>query len=188
MAASGEVDFAIATEAIGERDDLVMLPCYYWNRCVLVAKNHPLAAQKLVSLAQIAQYPVVTYVFGYTGRSQLDRTFAEAGQRPNIVLTAVDSDVIKTYVRQELGIGIVARMAHNETEDADLVALDAGHLFPDSMTKIGFRRGKFLRGYMYEFMELFAAHLTLQTVDAARHSKTREEVEKIFADVELPVY
>ncbi len=188
MAASGEVDFAIATEAIGERDDLVMLPCYYWNRCVLVAKDHPLVAQKLTSLAQIAEHPIVTYVFGFTGRSQLDRTFTNAGLEPNIVLTAVDSDIIKTYVRLELGIGIVARMAYDESADADLVALDAGHLFPASSTKIGFKRGTFLRGYVYEFMELFAPHLTLQAVDAAAHTKSREEVEKLFADVELQVY
>ncbi len=188
MAASGEVDFAIATEAIGERDDLIMLPCYHWNRCVLVRKEHPLASSELTSLAQIAEYPIVTYVFGFTGRSQFDDSFTEAGQRPNIVLTAVDSDVIKTYVRLELGIGIVARMAHNEVEDADLVALDAGHLFPDSSTKIGFRRGKFLRGYVYQFMELFAPHLTLQKVDAAAGTRNREDVESIFSDVRLPVY
>ena len=188
MAADGEVDFAIATEAIGERDDLVMLPCYHWNRCVLVREDHPLAGKKLDSLAQIAEHPIVTYVFGFTGRSQLDRTFADADVEPNIVLTAVDSDVIKTYVRLGLGIGIVARMAYDEKADADLVPLDAGHLFPSSSTKIGFRRGKFLRGYVYEFMELFAPHLTLRAVDTAAHTKTRDEVEKIFADVELQVF
>ncbi|MDD3762860.1 MAG: HTH-type transcriptional regulator CysB [Nevskiales bacterium] len=165
MAAEGQADFAIATEAMHHFDTLVMLPCYRWNRCVLVKPNHPLARIESLSLADIAAYPIVTYTFGFTGRSKLDQAFAAHGLRPDVVLTAVDADVIKTYVRLGLGIGIVADMAYDPQTDRDLVRLPVDHLFEPSTTHIGFRRGLFLRGYMYDFLEQFAAHLTRELVD-----------------------
>ncbi len=165
MAAEGQADFAIATEAMHHFDTLVMLPCYRWNRCVLVKPNHPLARIESLSLADIAAYPIVTYTFGFTGRSKLDQAFAAHGLRPDVVLTAVDADVIKTYVRLGLGIGIVADMAYDPQTDRDLVRLPVDHLFEPSTTHIGFRRGLFLRGYMYDFLEQFAAHLTHELVD-----------------------
>lgn len=165
MAAEGEADFAIATEAMHHFDQLVMLPCYRWNRCVLTPQKHPLADEKKISLQSLAQYPLITYTFGFTGRSKLDQAFAGLGLRPDVVLTAVDADVIKTYVRAGLGVGIIANMAWDARTDADLVRLDASHLFEPSTTHIGFRRSLFLRGYMYDFMQLFAAHLNKDLVD-----------------------
>lgn len=166
LAASGEVDFAIATEAMEHFDELVMLPCYHWNRCVLVRPDHPLAKQKKpLTVYDLGPHPLITYTFGFTGRSKLDQAFAAHGIRPNVVLTAVDADVIKTYVRLGLGIGIVANMAFDENTDPDLVALDAGHLFEQSTTHIGFRRGMFLRAYMHDFIQLFAPHLDVATVE-----------------------
>lgn len=165
MAAEGQADFAIATEAMEHFDQLVMLPSYHWNRCVLVKPGHPLAEKKKLTLKDVAAHPVVTYTFGFTGRSKLDQAFAAHGLKPDVVLTAVDADVIKTYVRAGLGIGIIANMAYDERTDKDLVRLPADHLFEPSTTHIGFRRGMFLRGYMYEFMRIFAAHLTQEKVD-----------------------
>lgn len=165
MAAEGEVDFAIATEAMEHFDQLVMLPCYHWNRCVLMKPDHPLASRKKLALKDIAAHPIVTYTFGFTGRSKLDQAFAAAGLKPDVVLTAVDADVIKTYVRSGLGIGIIANMAYDERIDKDLVRLPADHLFEPSTTHIGFRRGIYLRGYMYDFMLIFAKHLVRETVD-----------------------
>lgn len=166
FAASGESDFAIATEAMEHFDELVMLPCYHWNRAVLVRPDHPLAQKKgKLSLKDVAAHPVVTYTFGFTGRSKLDQAFAAHGLKADVVLTAVDADVIKTYVRLGLGIGIVAHMAYDPKLDKDLVRLEAAHLFTPSTTHIGFRRGIFLREYMYDFIGLFAPHLTRERVD-----------------------
>ncbi len=165
MAAEGQADFAIATEAMHHFDGLVMLPCYHWNRCVLVRPDHPLAKVKKLTLEQIAGHPIITYTFGFTGRSKLDQAFAARGLKPNVVLTAVDADVIKAYVRLGLGIGITANMAYDEHADSDLVRLSADHLFERSTTHIGFRRSMFLRAYMYEFLELFAPHLKRERVD-----------------------
>ena len=188
MAADGAVDFAIATEALELFSDLLMMPCYEWNRCVLVPKDHPLAQLSSLTLEDVAQHPIVTYVFGFTGRSKLDEAFLDKGLMPKVVFTAADADVIKTYVRLGLGIGIVAAMAYDETVDSDLVALDASHLFSSSITKIGCRRSTFLRGYMYEFIEEFAPHLTKDIVKEAflRHSKS--EVDELFSSLKLPVY
>ena len=166
-AATGEVDFAIATEAMEHYEELIMLPCYHWNRCVLVPPDHPLTASGKLRLKDVAANPLVTYTFGFTGRSQLDQAFAAQGLTPNVVLTAVDADVIKTYVRLGLGIGIIANMAYDEAEDSDLVRLDASHLFEQSTTHIGFRRGTFLRGYMIEMISMFAPHLTAEIIEKA---------------------
>ena len=188
MAADGSVDFAIATEALDLFSDLIMLPCYTWNRCILVPKGHPLTQLSTLSLEDVAHHPLVTYVFGFTGRSKLDEAFMEHGLAPKVVFTASDADVIKTYVRLGLGIGIVAKMAYNEETDTDLVALDASHLFKSSVTKIGFRRGTFLRGFMYEFIEAFAPHLTKDLVSEAFNRHSRLEIDELFAHITLPEY
>ncbi|MGO1245959.1 MAG: HTH-type transcriptional regulator CysB [Oceanisphaera sp.] len=185
--AKGSSDFAIATEAMHLYQDLIMLPCYHWNRCILVPKGHPLANIDKPAIADIAHYSLVTYVFGFTGRSELDIAFNEAGFEPNVVFTATDADVIKTYVRAGVGIGVLASMAIDPVQDTDLVAIDASHLFASSTTKIGFRKGTFLRSYMYDFMERFAPHLTRERVDKAIALKTAEERDQLFADVELPL-
>jgi LysR family cys regulon transcriptional activator len=188
MAADGTVDFAIATEAMELFSDLIMMPCYRWNRCVVVPKNHPLAQLSEISLEEVAKHPIVTYVFGFTGRSKLDEAFINRGLAPKVVFTAADADVIKTYVRLGLGVGIIAKMAYDENFDSDLVALDAGHLFESSVTKIGFRRGTFLRGFMYEFIEQFAPHLTRDVVNEALTRTSRIELEELFESIDLPTY
>ena len=189
MAADGTVDFAIATEALELFSDLIMMPCYRWNRCILVPKDHPLTQVSRLSLEDVAAHPIVTYVFGFTGRSKLDEAFQTRGLIPKVVFTAADADVIKTYVRLGLGVGIIASMAYDAQTDPDLVALDASKLFQPSVTRIGFRKGTFLRGYMYEFIQQFAPHLTKERVDeAVAHQGHRSEIEELFRDVELPTY
>lgn len=167
LASSGEADLAIATEAIELFSELVMLPCYDWNRCVVVPPAHPLLKVKPLTLEAIARYPIITYDFAFTGRSQINKAFLSRGLRPNVTLTAIDSDVIKTYVALGLGIGIIAGMAFNPAEDRNLGMADASHLFESSTTRIGVRRNAYLRGYTYAFIELFAPHLTRKVVDAA---------------------
>ena len=142
-----------------------------------------------LSLEELVKFPLVTYVFGFTGRSKLDDAFSSKGLTPNVVFTAADADVIKTYVRLGLGVGIIATMAYDEAIDSDLVALDAAKLFGASTTKIGFRKGTFLRGYMYEFINRFAPHLTKDIIDQAYHCHSNKaELEEIFEGIELPTY
>ena len=188
LAADGTVDFAIATEALDLFSDLIMMPCYKWNRTVVVPKSHPLAQISKISLEDVAKYPIVTYVFGFTGRSKLDEAFMERGLAPKVVFTAVDADVIKTYVRLGLGIGIIAKMSYNPETDSDLVSLDASHLFEPSITKIGFRRGTFLRGFMFDFIKLFAPHLTKEIVEEAINRQTRAELDELFEHIKLPTH
>jgi len=187
VAADAGADFAIATEALELYSDLIMLPCYRWNRSILVPKSHPLADEQELSLYKISTYPIVTYTFGFTGRSKLDEAFDAQGLKPRVVLTAADADVIKTYVRLGLGIGIVASMAFDAEIDSDLVALDASTLFESSTTKIGFRRNSYFRGYMYDFIEMFAPHLDRDLVRRSLEAKTRAEVDELVGGMQLPV-
>ena len=188
----GTADFAIATEAMYIFQDLVTLPCYHWNRSVLVRSDHPLADKQrqgeLISIEDIAHYSLVTYIFGFTGKSELDHAFNAAGLKPKIVFTATDADVIKTYVRVGIGIGILASMAIDPQQDKDLVAIDTSHIFNASTTKICFRKGTFLRSYMYDFIERFAPHLTRHVVDQAVQAKTQGELDKLFEHMQLPAY
>ncbi|MEO0442275.1 MAG: HTH-type transcriptional regulator CysB [Pseudomonadota bacterium] len=188
MAADGTVDFAIATEAMELFSDLIMMPCYQWNRAIVVPKDHPLCQLSELTLEEVSKHPIVTYVFGFTGRSKLDEAFMERGLVPRIVFTAADADVIKTYVRLGLGVGIIAKMAFSEELDTDLVALDASALFKPSITKIGFRRGTFIRGFMYEFIESFAPHLSRNMVEEAFSCTSKLELDDLFQDVQLPRY
>jgi LysR family transcriptional regulator, cys regulon transcriptional activator len=188
LAANRNVDFAIATEALELFDDLIMLPCYRWNRSIIVPDGHPLASMDKVTLEAIAQYPIVTYVFGFTGRSQLDHAFHEVGLSPKVVFTAVDADVIKTYVKLGLGIGIVASLAYDPSVDQGLKALDASHLFGYSVTKIGFRRGCFMRAYMLDFITLFAPHLSRDVIQKALELRTKEEIDKLIPESGLPSF
>jgi LysR family cys regulon transcriptional activator len=190
MAADGTVDFAIATEALEHFSDLVMLPAYQWNRAVVVPRDHPLTRVQPLTLEAVAQFPIVTYVFGFTGRSKLDEAFSQRGLAANVVFTATDADVIKTYVRLGLGVGIIAQMAYEpEKDDRDLVALDAGHLFEASVTHIGFRRGTFLRGFMFDFIATFAPHLTRPVVESVlNRGDARAEVDHLFKGSDLPMF
>lgn len=186
-AADAVADFAIATEALEHFGDLLMLPCYRWNRSVLVPKGHTLAENSELSLENITKYPLITYTFGFTGRSKLDEAFDARGLRPRVVLTAADADVIKTYVRLGLGVGIVASMAYDASIDGDLVALDAGALFESSTTRIGFRRNSYLRGYMYDFIEMFAPHLNRETVQQALATRSGPELDRLLEGLQLPL-
>lgn len=164
---SGTADIAIATEALEPADDLITLPCYQWNRCVVTPPNHPLLSESPLTLEAIARYPIVTYDFAFTGRSKINKAFEERHLTPHFVITALDADVIKTYVELGMGIGLVAKMAFDAARDVNVRAIDAEHLFEPSTTRIGIRRGNYLRGYIYAFIELFAPHLTRKVVEAA---------------------
>lgn len=188
MAADGTVDLAIATEGMEHFADLVMMPCYRWNRSIVVPKNHPLAQKSQITLEDVAAHPIVTYVFGFTGRSKLDDAFVSKGLTPKVVFTAADADVIKTYVRLGLGVGILAHMAIDPEQDRDLISLDASHLFEPSVTKIGIRKGTFIRGFMYRFIERFAPHLNRDLVDRAMTAHSRHELEELFQNITFPTY
>ncbi|MBN8443350.1 MAG: HTH-type transcriptional regulator CysB [Thauera sp.] len=168
MVLNGSADIAIATEAIADSPELVMLPCYQWNRCVVATPRHPILREQPLTLEAIARYPLITYDDAFTGRGQINKAFLGRGLRPNVVLTAIDSDVIKKYVEMDLGIGILARMAYDPEEDRKLGMIDASHLFESSTTRIGIRRNAWLRGFVYAFIELFVPSLTRRVVEAAR--------------------
>lgn len=166
---SGEVDIGIATESLALYDELVTLPCYEWHHCVVVLPNHPLLLEKKLTLEKLAQYPIITYDFAFTGRNKINKAFSEAGIEPNIALTAIDADVIKTYTELGMGVGIVAQMAFVPERDKHLNMIDAGHLFEASTTRIAMRKNQYLRGFGYHFIELFAPHLTRAIVSQALH-------------------
>ena len=166
MLISGEADIGIATEALTAYDALVALPCYRWTHTVIVPAGHPLLDEPL-TLDALANHPIITYSHGYTGRTHIDETFEKAGLAFDLVLTAMDADVIKTYVELGLGVGIVASIAFDATRDAPLRAIDAGRLFEINLTRLAVRRGRFLRGYVYDFVETFASTLTRAVVEAA---------------------
>lgn len=165
--ASGDADIGIATESISSYDSLLCLPCYQWNRCVVVPHGHPLLTDGILTLEKLAAYPLITYDFGFTGGTLVSKVFSDANLSPNVVLTAIDADVIKTYVALGLGVGLLANMAYDPERDAHLVRLDVSHLFPDSTTYLGVRKDVFLRGYMYGFIELIAPHFNRKAVDEA---------------------
>lgn len=187
VAAKGEADFAIATEAMHLFQELVCLPCYHWTRSLIVSPDHPLAKAEKVTIDMLADHPLVTYVFGFTGRSELDEAFAKAGRKPHISFTATSADVIKTYVRLGLGVGVIASMAIDEEQDSDLVTIPASHLFERSTTNICFRRGSLMRGYMYDFIERFAPHFTRDRVDAAIAMNPGEDVNQLLHGIQLPI-
>jgi LysR family cys regulon transcriptional activator len=174
MLLTGEVDIGVATEALAEYDGLVTLPCYRWTHSIVVPPGHPLLDGATVDLAALAAHPIVTYEQGYTGRAHIDQAFASAGLAPDIVLTAMDADVIKTYVDLGMGVGIVASIAVDSDSDRDrhLRVIDAGHLFEVNLTRLAVRRGGWLRGYAFRFIETFAPTLTAAVVqDALRQQE-----------------
>jgi LysR family cys regulon transcriptional activator len=160
----GEADIGIATESISHNDKLFCLPCYTWNRCLVMPAKHPLAKEKTVTLAKLATYPIITYDYAFTGSTIVSKVFQDAGLTPNIVLTAIDADVIKTYVNLGLGVGLIAQMAYDPKRDQGLVSIDVSHLFPTSTTYLGIRRDIFLRGFMYDFIEIFIPEYPKQIV------------------------
>src|SRR5438477_7374423 len=163
---AGEADMGVATESISLYPELVSLPVYQWNRCVVVPPKHALL-QGPLTLERLAEYPIVTYDFAFANRSLVQKAFETRGLKPHVVLSAQDSDVIKTYVELGLGVGILAKMAFNPKRDRTLRAIDASHLFESSTTRLGIKRGAYLRRYAYEFIELFAPHLPRNIVEPA---------------------
>src|SRR5437773_2024410 len=189
---AGEADFCVATEMIELYSDIVSMPVYQWNRCVVVPPKHPLLKAGPLTLEKLAQYPIVTYDFAFANRSLVQKAFEAKGLNPNVVLTALDADVIKTYVELGLGIGILAKMAFNPARDRTLRAIDASHLFESSTTRLGIKRGAYLRRYAYEFIELFAPHLPRNIVEPAvmgeegsRYEKPKWNLEGVELEVAL---
>ncbi|HSH44206.1 MAG TPA: HTH-type transcriptional regulator CysB [Arenicellales bacterium] len=182
MTVNGDADLAIATEALELFEDLVLMPCYRWNRCIVVREDHELANSGSLTIEQIASYPIITYVFGIADRSVVNQAFKQAGLEMKVVLTAADAEVIKTYVLHGLGIGIIARMAFDPDEDKSLVALDAGHLFQHSVTSLAVRRNAWLRGYIFDFIEWFAPHLDRDMVDRFMSLADRREASRLFQE------
>jgi len=187
MVEHDRIDFAIATGSEHLFGEMTLLPCYRWHRVIVVPREHPLAAGSAkLTFKTLAAYPLVTYTFSFTGPSSLHEAFAKAGFMPNVAITARDADVIKTYVRLGLGVGIVASMAMVPGEDDDLVSLDASHLFAAHTTWIGFRRGALLRKYMYDFIQLLAPHFDRRLIDRAHRAGSPEEIGELVAGVTLP--
>lgn len=187
LAASGAADIAIASEALERFDALVVMPCYRWNRAIVAPRGHPLC-ERALTLEAVTEYPIVTCDFDFSASAPQGVSCKTPELEPNVVVTAMDADVIKTYVRLGLGIGIIAKIAYDPRTDGDLCMLDAGDLFSPSTTKLAIRRGSFLRGYTYEFIERFAPHLKRELVEAALNTRSREEQERLFADIALPLH
>jgi LysR family transcriptional regulator, cys regulon transcriptional activator len=165
MVVAGEADLAIATEALDEYPELVTVPCYRWHHCVVVPEGHPLERSKPLTLEAIAEHPLVTYDSTFAGRTALDKAFAARGLHPEIALTALDSDVIKSYVSLGLGVGIISSRAFRKGKEEGLVALDCEHLFPAQTTRLAVRRGAYLRGYTVEFIRLLAPHVRREDLE-----------------------
>ncbi len=187
LAALDRIDFAIATGSESQFVGFSLLPCYRWHRHAVVPRGHPLAKVKRPTLRQLAAHPIITYVFSFSGPSSLHDVFVRDGLVPNVALTARDADVIKTYVRMGLGVGIVASMSIDPKEDTDLVEIDTSHLFPAHTTWIGFRRGGLLRRYQLDFMQLFAPHLTRRLIERAAQAATQADVDALTAGLALPL-
>lgn len=188
LAANNSVDFVIASETIDEFDELITIPAYLWNRYIVVPKGHSLTQKSEVTLVDLASFPILTYMLGLTGRSKLDRTFQAANLEPNVVFTATDSDVIKTYVKLGLGVGIIAEMAKGSKQDEYLTCINASHLFPDSVIKIGFRHSRHISAFQYEFLHMMTPYLELDTIKELANTKALNDRNKILAKYVTPKY
>lgn len=171
---SGEADIGIATEAISQYEKILCLPAYEWNRCVVVPKGHALLADMPLTLEKLSRYPLITYDFAFTGGSLVSGVFAKHGLTPNVVLTAIDADVIKTYVLLGLGVGLLANMAYDPERDINLVGVDVSNLFPQSTTYVGLRRDVYLRKYAYDFIHLLAPKFNHQAILKALHNGSQD--------------
>lgn len=188
MIVANEFNFAIATGSKDLFSELMLVPSYHWDRSIIVPRGHELTnLGRKPTLHDLARFPLVTYVFSFGGQSSLKRAFADAGLEPDVVFTARDADVIKTYVRMGLGVGIVASMAADCADRKDLEVIDAEGLFPRSTTWIGFRKDSVLRRYMVDFIQLFAPHVTAKRIEDMRRATSQAEIDELFVDVELPL-
>jgi LysR family cys regulon transcriptional activator len=187
MVTADRVQLAIATGSEGLFPGMVLLPVYRWYRQIIVPRSHPLAKLEKVVLKDIADFPLITYVFSFSGSSSLHAVFAREGLVPKVAITARDSDVIKTYVRLGLGVGIVASVAIEPDKDSDLAVVDASSLFPIHTTWVGFRRGTLLRNFAYDFIQLFGPHLNRRLVDRAIEARDPEAAGELFRKISLPI-
>jgi LysR family cys regulon transcriptional activator len=188
MVAANKIDFAIATGSNRLFSDMLLVPSYRWDRSIIVPKGHALTKlDRKITLRDLVEYPLVTYVFSFSGESSLKRAFADEGLEPNVGFTARDADVIKTYVRMGLGVGIVASMAADCSDRKDLEVIDAEGLFPRSTTWIGYRKDAVLRRYMVDFIQLFAPHITSRQLDQLGRARDQDEIDKLFGDTDLPL-
>jgi LysR family cys regulon transcriptional activator len=177
MLADGRADIGIATEAVSQLPELVTFPYYSWHHAVIVPKGHPLEGNKKITLEDLAEHPIVTYHEGFTGRQNIDEAFLKASITPDIVMSALDADVIKTYVELGLGIGIIASMAYQKDRDTQLSLLESSHLFTNNITRIAIRKGHYLRGYAYKFIELCSKELTEAEVKAALSPNAESDID-----------
>jgi LysR family cys regulon transcriptional activator len=188
-AANGGADIVIANanEALLHgHHDLIMLPCYYYGRSIIVPQQHPLATLAEVTMSDLGDYPIVSYRHGFSARAALDAAFHSAGIKANVVFAATDADVIKAYVKMGLGVGVIATMAYDPVTDADLVAIPAQHLFMPGMITIGLRKGTFLRSYMYDFIAALAPHLSSDLLAQAMSCGSQQQVDALFESIDLP--
>lgn len=187
LAANNQVDFVIASEVIDEQSELITLPAYSWNRYIVVPKGHALTAMSNISLIDLAEFPILTYMLGLTGRSQLDKTFQAANLEPRVAFTATDSDVIKTYVRLGLGAGIIAEMACG-SGDNDLAYIDASHLFPESLIKVGFRHSRHISAFQFDFLHMLMPYLDIETIKAMAMTRSLAERQAMLPDEQIPSF
>jgi LysR family cys regulon transcriptional activator len=170
-------EIGIATESLAQYDDLVTLPCYEWQHMLVLPADHPLAKQTEITLADLAQQPLITYHPSFTGRTKIDQAFAAKQLQPRIALEAIDSDVIKTYVRLGLGVGIVAEMAlKDDGTNNDLIALPAGQLFGQNVARVAFKRSAYLRNFVYKFAELLSEKLDRNLIAKAMSGRLDDEI------------
>ena len=188
MVAGNKINFAIATGSQELFTDLLLVPSYRWDRSIIVPQNHPLTRiNRKITLHDLVEFPLVTYVFSFNGESSLKRAFADEGLEPNIGFTARDADVIKTYVRMGLGVGIVASMAADCADKKDLQVIDAEGLFPRSTTWIGYRKDAVMRRYVLEFLQLFAPHIDGPNLEKLQNARDQDAVNSLFKADKLPV-
>ncbi len=171
----GKADIGIATEALVGQSELATFPFYSWHHAVIVPAGHPLEKAQPLTLEAVAEYPVITYHEGFTGRARIDQAFSDAGIEPDIVMSALDADVIKTYIELDLGVGIIASGAYNAARDTTLRLLPSDHLFPANTTRIAVRRGHYLRGFAYRFIELCSPALSKEVVQNGVAPKSAEQ-------------
>jgi LysR family cys regulon transcriptional activator len=167
MVLNGQADLAIATESIAEIDGLITLPCYQWEHMVVVPAEHPLLKSKSITLEEIAQYPLITYDAAFAGRNRIDQAFTRRVLKPDILLEAIDADVIKTYVELGMGVGIIAGLAFDPVRDVNLRAIPVGHLFGTNISRIALKQGAYLRSYVFTFIEIMAPSLVRKMVEQA---------------------
>ncbi len=187
LAANNQVDFVIASEIIDELDELISIPAYSWNRYIVVPPDHQLTGMSNITLTDLASCPILTYMLGLTDRTQLDKAFKAARLEPRVAFTATDSDVIKTYVRLGLGVGIIAEMACSN-DDTDLVFIDASHLFPDSMIKVGFRHSHHISAHQLDFLHMVMPYLEIDTIKRLSNTKSRNERDLLLQDYQIPKF